>query len=161
MEALVAHVTADAGNRIVLPKHLCERVPWLARSSPVSAWVYLISPGRMRILSDEEVKQDPLLEPIRSLIVNESEPPKNGSTMAEDLTRAAFVARLVPVSLTLPSTGWRVPVPRVFETYLPLEYNRRAFSVIFSVEGYLEIWYTQLLCNILSDEKLDRKRDQP
>jgi hypothetical protein len=115
----------------------------------------------MRILSNEEVEQDPLLEPIRSLVANEFEPSKNGPTMAEDLTRAAFVARLVPVSLTLPSTGWRVPVPKVFEAYVPLEYNRRAFSVMFSVEGYLEIWYTQLLCNTLGDEKRDRKWDHP
>src|SRR5215831_15705878 len=120
MDSLVSHATADAGNRIVLPKHLSDRISWLVGKGPVSAWAFLICPGRIRILSDEEVSHDPFLEPLKTMISQgEDPPPKSDPTAAQDLSHASDVARLVPISISLPSTGWRLAVPRSFETYLP------------------------------------------
>lgn len=153
MDPLVSHVTVNAG-RIVFPQHLSDRLSWLTGNGPVSAWAFLICPGRIRILSDEDVMHDPILEPLRTLMLNGPDPPpRSEPTTAQDLPRAALVARLVPVSISLITTGWRLGVPRTFEAYLPSEYNGRALSIVFSLEGYIEIWHTQLLCAALSGEQ--------
>lgn len=149
MDPLVAHVTADAGNRIVLPKKLSERIEWLIGAGPLTAWAFLLCPGRIRILSDEEVEHDPTLEPIRAMILKDGDsPPKAEPTIAQDPWYAAFIARLIPIEVSRPKTGWRLLVPRSFEAYLPTPYDRRAFSVVFS-EGYLEVWQTGLLSSVL------------
>ena len=62
MDALVAHVTFDPdGNRLQLPKHLSDRLVWLTGSETIAAWIWAVSPGRYRLLSDEQVQLYPAL----------------------------------------------------------------------------------------------------
>jgi len=140
-----AHTTADASNRISLPKYLSGMASWIQGTQTVQGWILLLAPGRFRLLSDEQVMGDPQLEPIRLLLLEGKSAVGNEPTRAEELRRAAMVARLVPISIAPPGPGWRVSFPKLFDEFAPSECNRKAFSILFSPEGYLEIWYTDVL----------------
>jgi len=145
-DVVFANLVADSGNRILLPKYLSDRVPWLTKAKEqFFAWLYLLSSGRFRLLSDEEVSRDPTLEPVRALILESGAPPQTKPTEADEPTSDSVAVRLARVSLSLPSTGWRLTIPRTFEVFVPPECDTKAFSVLFSLEGYLEIWYTYVL----------------
>jgi len=143
-DPLVAHVTADIGNRILLPKNLADRVKWLSGDQITHAWLFLVSPGRMRLLSDAEVDSDVALQSVRELVIAEEAPPAVAPTVAESCNSAAMVARLVPVAINA-SKGLRIAIPKAFEPFASPEMSPRAFSVLVSLEGFLEIWSTDLL----------------
>ena len=142
---LPAHVTADASNRIPVPKPFTDRIEWIGGPEPIQAWLLLLSPGRFRLLSDRQVKGHPHLEPVRSLITEENFPDLTDPTLAEEPWRAVIVAKLLPASITPPGPVWRISFPRGFEVFVPPDCDRKALSLLFSLEGYLEIWYTDLL----------------
>ena len=142
-ESLVSHVKADFAYRILLPKNLSARIPWLHEKDRLEAWLFLISPGRFRLLSDDDVQNDSRLEPVRSLILNGPSAAVEPST-ADEAASAAIVACLFPTSLTRPKTGWRLSVPRPADALVPKNYGKE-ISITYSFEGYLEIWYTEVL----------------
>jgi hypothetical protein len=139
------HVGADTSNRITLPRHFSDRIIWLQGMEPIRAWLLLITIGRYRLLSDEQVQNDPLLEPVRLLVLEGKSTAEVAPTFAEDTKRAAIVARLLPAMVAPPPPGWRVSFPRAFDVFAPLDCDRKAFSMILSLEGYWEIWYTDVL----------------
>jgi hypothetical protein len=138
-------VTADTYGRIVIPKQLSDAISWLTGVESATAWLFLIQVGRHRLLSDEQVQSDPLLEPVRLLIIEGRPPEIREATFAEEPIRAAMVARLMPAVLTKPKQGWRITIPKELEVFAPPEIDKREFSILMSLEGYLEIWYTGVL----------------
>jgi hypothetical protein len=142
------HTKADIGNRISVPRHFSEHLPWLNGSRPIRAWLVLLSPGRIRLLSEEQVRSDPQLEPICELLLEGTPAAICEPSSEKPLQRAAVVARLVPVSIAPPATsgpGWRISFPKVFDEFIPPDCKPNAFSILLSIEGYLEIWYTEVL----------------
>jgi hypothetical protein len=109
----------------------------------------LLALGRYRLLSDEQVENDPQLEPIRLLIL-EGKPAVVGEpTQSKDLNDEAIVARLVPVSAAQhkQSQSWRISLPKeLLKAFAPPDCgDPKAFSILLSFEGYWEIWYTDVL----------------
>ncbi len=111
----------------------------------LEAWLLLVELGRYRLLSDEQVQSDPHLEPIRLLIVEGKSVAVTEPTHAEEPRHVAMVARLVPIIITAPGPGWRIPFPRAFEVFVPPDCDPKKFSVFLSPEGHWEIWYTDVL----------------
>ena len=140
------HTTADTSNRITLPRHFSEKITWLQGKEPLRGWLLLVDLGRFRLLSDQQVQNDPQLEPVRFLIL-EGKPPEElePTTRAEKMERAAFIARLQPATLTPPPPGWRLAFPRTFDIFRPADCDERTFSVFLSLEGFWEIWHTDVL----------------
>ncbi len=146
-----SHTTADIANRITLPKHVSDHIAWLRGTEPVHVWLWLVTSGRYRLLADEQVQGDPQLEPIRLLILEGKSASVSDPTSAEEPRRAAIVARLVPTTIAPPPStrgpGWRISFPKAFDPFVPDNCDPKAFSVLFSPEGYWEIWYTSVLRN--------------
>jgi|ERR1700722_9667047 len=140
-----SHVTADAYNRITVPKHLSDCVSWLNGNDTLQAWLLLMSVGRYRLLSDHQVQSDPALEPIRSLILEGKSVSTADPMHAEEPRRAAILARLAPTAVSPPGPGWRISFPKSLGVFVPPECDQKAFTVLFSLEGYLEIWNTEIL----------------
>lgn len=141
------HTKPDAG-RIAVPKHFSEHVPWMTGSTTVQAWILLLTAGRYRVLSDEQVQNDPYLQPIRLLILEGTPVVETAPSTAEEPERVAVIAKLVPVSIAPPEPqgpGWRISLPKALEEFVPQGCNPKALSILFSLEGYLEIWYTEVL----------------
>jgi hypothetical protein len=144
--ALVAHVTFDPdGNRIPLPKHLCDRLPWLSGSEPRSAWLWMISPGRYRLLSEEQVKTDPHLESLRDFMFQQQLVPTADPSMSKGPNETSIVARLHPTELKVNKSYWRLSFPAVLDEFIPLNCDQKKFSILLCLDGYLEIWYTEIL----------------
>jgi hypothetical protein len=148
-DALIPQPTElDDRNRLNIPKHFSEKIPWLKGDESVLGWLWLLTPGRYRLLSNEQVQSDPKLEAIRELLLQGTPITPTEATVAEKSERAAVVARLAPVLIAAPSTGgpnWRIPFPKLFGEFVPAECNPIAFTILFSPEGYFEIWHTQVL----------------
>jgi hypothetical protein len=146
MDALVAHVTFDPdGNRLQLPKHLSDRLVWLTGSETIAAWIWAVSPGRYRLLSDEQVQLESNLDILRSIIVTQQLTPSAGPTVAKNNNEAAVVATLIPTQLKFQRSYWRLSFPDVLEEFIPLGCDEKKLSFLVSIEGYLEIWYTHTL----------------
>ena len=142
---LPAHTGTDVYGRLTIPTQLSDHITWIKGTEFLRAWLLLIELGRYRLLSDEQAQNDPHLEPIRSLVLEGRSAILTEPTHAIGLQRAAMVARLVPITISPPKPGWRFTFPKAFDAFAPPECNRTAFSILLSLEGYLEIWYTDVL----------------
>jgi hypothetical protein len=140
------HTPLDPDDRITLPKHFSDRAPWAAGTDG-QAWLLLLESGRYRLLSDEQVQGDSQLEPIRLLILEGKPVVASEPTQTKDLRDEAIVARLLPTTVALhkQSQRWRVSLPRGLKAFEPPDCDPKNFSILFSLEGYLEIWYTDVL----------------
>ncbi len=140
------HTSPDPDDRITLPKHFSDLVPWAA-STDGQAWLLLLESGRYRLLSDGQVEGDPRLGPIRLLILQGKPALVSDPTRAKRLEEEAIVARLVPISAALhkQSQRWRISLPKGLEAFEPADCDPKKLSILFSLEGYLEIWYTDVL----------------
>jgi hypothetical protein len=137
------HTSADTDYRLILPKHFSDLVPWL--SAELRTWILLIAPGRHRLLSDVQVEGDIQLESIRELILKGKTDFVAQPHQAESSGRAAIVATLFPASVALHKQSWRISLPRELKVFAPADCDLNSFSVLFSLDGYLEIWYTDVL----------------
>jgi len=140
------HVSPDPDGRITLPKHFSDHLPW-TESTGGQAWLLLLEAGRYRLLSDEQVQQDPKLEPIRLLILEGTAAVVSDPSSYKDLRAESIVARLIPVAVALhkQSQRWRISLPGELKVFEPPDCNTSNFSVFFSLDGYFEICYTDLL----------------
>lgn len=138
------HMSINIDNRITLPKHFSDRLTWIT-GKEVKAWLFLTEPGRHRLLSDEEVRNDPQLEPVCLLILQEKSAIATEPSHAERFTHSAIVARLIPITISAHQGSWRIPFPKEFKTLAPIDSNPNALSILFSPEGYVEIWHTDVL----------------
>lgn len=138
-----------ADDRVSIPKTLSDRLKWI-QGDEVQAWLYLLEPGRYRLLSDGDVQSDPQLDPVRLIINQEMTTQRNSATYAERSTDAAIVARLFPVTMKFHAGGWRFPFAEECRVLAPADCNPRAISFVFSPEGFLEIWYTDVLRKALT-----------
>src|ERR1019366_4396129 len=121
-EAFVPFHTTENASRIALPKHAPDHIPWLRGSEAVHVWLWLVTPGRYRLLTDEQVQGDPQLEPIRARVLQGISATATEVTRAEEPTRAVSVARLSPTTIAPPPSasgpGWRVAFPRSFDPFV-------------------------------------------
>jgi hypothetical protein len=135
---------ADSSNRITLPNHISERISWMT-GADLRAWLWLVEHGRYRLLSDAQVESDPQLEPIRQLILEGTSASVAEPTRAQETVEAAMVARLVPISIAHPKPGWRFSLPKELDAFRPPGCNPKDFFILFSADGYWEIWYKDVL----------------
>jgi hypothetical protein len=140
-----AHVVADEYDRITVPLYLSRCLHWMQGADSFSAWLLLIAAGRYRLLSDEEVAGHPQLEPIRSIILEGKPPVASEPTSANSSSEASKAARLVPAKIAPFKTGWRISFPEALRVFCPRDCDPRAFSILISLQGYLELWYTDVL----------------
>jgi len=157
LDALIEHVTLDLqGRRIQLPKQFSDRLPWLSGSDTVPAWLWTISPGAHRLLSEEQTESDPSLELLRSLFVSEKILPSSAPTIANKPEDTAVVARLYRVELKSNKSYWRLTLPSALNEFIPPDCDEKKLSILLSPEGYLEIWYTSILRKALFAEQSSR-----
>jgi hypothetical protein len=146
--AIYAPLSID--DRLTLPKHFCDRLSWLLEKGEktIEAWIYVLEPGRFRLLSDTEVESDTLLEPLRTFVLDsQSLPPTNPST-ADSSQEAAAVARLIPVTVEHHRGSWRMLLPEEAAALCPNNCDPRSLA-FFMPDGYLEIWYSDFLRNLM------------
>lgn len=152
MAILIAPVelTPDK-SRLPLPKHLTDRIEWLAHEkADTDAWLLAIDEGRFRLLSTEEVAANAHLDTLRQLVVEGKLDARNKPTFVLPPENASMPARLMQVSLRTHSSGWRMSMPECVKLFLPQDYSPDDWSMILSVEGFWEIWNTRTLRKALS-----------
>jgi hypothetical protein len=135
----------DGLGRIQLPKELSSQISWLQRSAEaVQAWLYLVSDGRFRLLSMEEVEGDEILEQIRAIVLPGTTIEPGDPSSAEPPDMAALPGKLLPVTLRgSGQSSWRFSIPPLMDVFAPSRSDTNDFVAVFSREGYWEIWYTE------------------
>jgi hypothetical protein len=111
----------------------------------IPAWLWTISLGRYRLLSDEQADTAPNLELLRSLFLGEELLPSSEPTAAKKPEDAAVVAMLYRVELKSNKSYWRLTLPTALKEFIPPDCDGGKLSIFLSLEGYLEIWYTDIL----------------
>jgi hypothetical protein len=137
----VVHSALPLDNRLILPKHFCERLNWMTGVEK-EAWLFIVEPGRNRLLSLENVQNDPLLEP--TLLMREQSTITDQPSQAKSLKDAAIIAQLIPVTIDLHRGSWRILIPEEMPALAPPDVNPRDLSILMP-EGYIEIWYRDVL----------------
>ncbi len=145
---LPAHVNADEDRRIPVPVQISDRMEWLTGTETIEAWLLVVALGQYRLLQDEQVQTHPVLAPVRLLIL-EGRPMDPGEQgQGQEQSRTAIVARLAPAPISPPTKngpGWRIQFPKAFDIFVPSDCDKRAFSILFTLEGQWEIWHTNVL----------------
>jgi hypothetical protein len=111
----------------------------------IGGWLLVVSSGRYRLLSEDQVQADPQLGSIHSLVTQGKTAAAMEPTEVQEVGRAALVARLLPTTITPPPPGWRVTIPKLLKVLTPPECDLKQFVVLLSPEGYCEIWCTETL----------------
>ena len=102
------------------------------------------------LLSDQDLQDNPHLESVWHLLV-EGEVLAAEPTQAEQASKAALIARVARTTISphransRNGISWRITFPKVFEIFIPPDCTPNKLSVMISMQGYLEIWYTDLL----------------
>jgi hypothetical protein len=135
----------DGLGRIPLPKELSSQISWLENSiGAVQAWLYLVSDGRFRLLSTEEVEGDEILEQIRVIVLPDGAIERGEPSSAETPDMAALAGKLVPVTLRgSVRSSWRFSIPPLMDIFAPARSDTNDFVAVLSHDGYWEIWYTE------------------
>jgi hypothetical protein len=154
-------VNVDVKNRIALPKFMSDRLTWLEGTGSVMAWLLLISLGRYRLLSDEDVQGNVQLESVRSLILERKSGEILEPTQVHEPNRAALITRLILINITPPKPAWRFSKPEAMQLYAPVDCRPNDLTVFLSTEGYWEFWCTDLLRKAASDPIADGTRSVP
>jgi hypothetical protein len=158
LQALVEHVALDSdGRRITIPKQFADRMRWDADGKAITRWLWFVSPGRYRLLSDDQVGTDPQLDTFRSLMLEEWPKPSTTATSVQPPEITAAVARLVRVEVKTNKSYWRLSLPVEFDPFIPDDCDRKALTVLVSPEGYLEVWYKDVLRNAILSSPVTRK----
>lgn len=142
-EPLAVHLQVPLDSRVTLPKSFCQRLEWIV-GKEVEAWLYLVEPGRYRLLSDQDAEADPQLEAIRARILQESPVMRGQPSHAKQTRDAADIARLIPITIDSHKGSWRIPFGEELASLAPTDCNPRTLSMLMP-DGYLEIWYTDVL----------------
>ena len=142
---IAANVTVIADDRITLPVYLSARLEWLEGKEAIESWLLLISEGRYRLLSNQQVQADPQLETIHAHITEKKSLVGEEPTLAQEPYKAAMVVRLIPIKINSHGSGWRISTPKLFRALAPQGCNPNDFTVFGALDGYLEIWYTDVL----------------
>jgi len=101
-------------SRLPLPKHLTDRIEWLAHEkADTDAWLLAIDEGRFRLLSTEEVAANAHLDTLRQLVVEGKLDARNEPTFVLPPENASMPARLMQVSLRTHSSGWRMSMATI------------------------------------------------
>lgn len=140
-------------DRLTLPKHFCDRLSWLLQGTEknVEAWIYVVEPGRFRILSDADVENDPQLEPLRAFVLQGHSLVPQGPSRTRSAGEAASVMRLIPVAVENHRGSWRMLLPEQVAALRPRNCDPRTLA-FFMPDGYLEIWYADFLHLILQPQ---------
>jgi hypothetical protein len=142
---IAATVTVIADDRITLPTHLAGRLPWLSGNESIEGWLLLVAEGRYRLLSNQQVQSDPQLEAIHAHVTGKKSLAGDEPTSAQEATKAAMVVRLIPIKVNPHGSGWRISTPKLFRAFAPPGCSAKDFTVFGALDGYLEIWYTDVL----------------
>lgn len=128
---------------------------WLKDRHKAEAWLYVVEPGRYRLLTDEDAQRSSELRRVLERIAaSDRSGPNDNPFEAESSTSAAVTAILLRVNLSFTrDVGWRLYVPSHSYTVSTLPEGRGLF--LLPSEGYLELWTTDHLTRALeraSDE---------
>jgi hypothetical protein len=122
----------------------------------VQAWLFLIEPGRYRLLSDEQVQNNARLAVVRLMALQQQTDMPGEATLAKPMRDAAIVVQLIPITIDFHKGSWRFPITADLEALNPPDTDPGAFSILM-LEGYLEVWYRDVLRRTLSPRERARR----
>jgi hypothetical protein len=70
-------------------------------------------------------------------------------TYTEDSVKAAVRARWIECNASPHSGGWRISIPQELQDLVP-ENEKRNFLFVFTVAGFVEIWFPDTLARAVS-----------
>lgn len=138
------HTTLDPDNRLNLPRRFSDHISWMRGTESFRAWLWLVAVGRYRLLSDQQVQEDPQLETVRLLLL-EGRSTTVAATSTEDPRRALVVVQLLPVTISPPRSCWSIVLPKILNVLAPNGCDPEAFSILLTMEGHWEVWYTDIV----------------
>lgn len=137
--------SVDKYGRLYLPKDFAENLSWLGTAKQHAAWIYVIEPGRYRLLSEADVERSATLKRVIQRITEAPDPDEDDDPFeAQDSASAAVVGLVLRVKLLhTKGVGWRLQIPRNSYPFAS-QAGHSGFYVLFS-QGYLELWTLESL----------------
>ena len=135
----------DKHGRLRLPADVAGNLPWLTSALQIGAWLYVVEPGRYRLLSEADAERSSTIKQVIEKIADAARPtPGDDPSEAESSPSAAVNALLVHASLSFTKgPGWRLHIRSHSYPIANLP-EERGFFLLFS-QGYLELWTAENL----------------
>jgi hypothetical protein len=134
-------------DRIYVPSHLVEKVG-LEEAGKMGWWLLIVTPGRYRLIPKATADSDDDLSAILSQIERAG---TRGGILdgTEDNEAPAIRARLIDCVVSPPPPGWRINLPKEAKQ-LVAEKEERTSVFVFTVAGYVELWFPDILSRAVS-----------
>jgi hypothetical protein len=142
------NLTGDR-SRFFLPRDVTDHIDWLAGEEDTEAWLVVVDKGRFRLLSDAELKGNAFLSDLISHFDSRFKA-KNEPTEVFPAEKASLPARALSVSIRRHTSGCRMSRPREMRLFLPQDYDEGAWVMIFTAEGFWEIWHRRVFSDSVS-----------
>jgi hypothetical protein len=139
----------EASYRIRLAVPLVSRVKWISGDQPIEAYLLVGSPGRCRLLSAPEVKDDPRLKSLQARIAAEIDAPLPDSLTFHDDMSVALALRLLPVRITGGEPAWRLTLPRVLAALMEITPGKTDIAALV-FQAHIELWTIETLTSAMS-----------
>jgi hypothetical protein len=111
---------------------------------PPRIWFLLMERGHFRVLPEVQILADSHLKEMWSRVTGEASDDIVDVTSAEPARSTARVVRLLPV-LVPRDKSWRFSLPGFFWALKPPDASARDFTTFQTIDGFLELWYTDVL----------------
>jgi hypothetical protein len=132
-------------GRFDIPRHLIE-ITYLTGKEIVTCNLLVVTSGRYRLVNRANANCG--ISRIESEVERVGEP---GDVLdyTGDNTKPAIRARWIECKASPHSGGWRLYIPEELQG-LALEGDKRNFLFVFTVAGFLEIWFPDTLARAAS-----------
>jgi len=129
----------DQDGRVTIPQQFCRAVSWLAGTTALKAWLLLPRSGQHRLLSQEDVANNPQLEELR-VHIQQQESQTTRDPLAVSDEQTTLPSRFFEVELSWSAkNGWRLTLPSITISLWGIERGKDSVAVLLS-GGYIEIW---------------------
>jgi hypothetical protein len=130
------------GDRLNIPAHLVETAGF-AGTERIECWLLVVKPGRYRLVPKSKADTD---EDLSRILKQIEEVGKRGGVLdwTEDDEEPAIRVRLIDCAASPPGPGWRITFPKEATQLVPAV-EQLPFVYMFSVAGYIEVWFPDTL----------------
>lgn len=130
------------GDRLNVPAHLVQAAGFRG-SARIRCWLLVVKPGRYRIVPKSKAEVD---EDLSRVLKQIEEVGKSGGVLdwTDNNEDPVIRAKLIDCVASPPGPAWRITFPKEATQLVP-EAEQLPFVYMFSVGGYVEIWFPDTL----------------
>lgn len=134
-----AFKTVDDHNRIGIPKHIADSVPWLTGKTAIEVSLLMLRADRCRLVTKADIESTPGLISMKEKIGESAASPHTTPLDFADDASTVFNLRLLDSLVSPPPPEWRIRLPKLVAELLRVRPGKEQ-AVIVLDRQFIEVW---------------------